>query len=225
MSLAAWRIDRGDAGGGGGGRGAGWLARALWREAQARRGGDGVKARIVRGPSLRLMPAPRPPPLPPARRRGGGDVGVGGGAGRRPRRAAVAAFSEAGLAGMAIASRVEENPMSFHIPEHVQETRERVRRFVEEKCYPAERLIESRGDEKGREIVRGLMSEAKEAGLWALGHPKEIGGQRHAVPRLRVRERGRRPLRARDGGARHALAAGLDHAASRTRRRNGATRT
>jgi alkylation response protein AidB-like acyl-CoA dehydrogenase len=66
--------------------------------------------------------------------------------------------------------------MSFHIPEHVQEVRERVRRFVEEKCYPAEPLIESRGDEKGREIVRGLMSEAKQAGLWALGHPKEIGG-------------------------------------------------
>jgi alkylation response protein AidB-like acyl-CoA dehydrogenase len=66
--------------------------------------------------------------------------------------------------------------MSFHIPDHVQEVRERARRFVEEKCYPAEPLIESRGDEKGREIVRGLMSEAKQAGLWALGHPKEIGG-------------------------------------------------
>ncbi|HEU4428611.1 MAG TPA: acyl-CoA dehydrogenase family protein [Myxococcota bacterium] len=66
--------------------------------------------------------------------------------------------------------------MTFHIPEHVQEVRERVRRFVEEKCYPAEPLIESRGDEHGREIVRGLMSEAKRAGLWALGHPKEIGG-------------------------------------------------
>jgi alkylation response protein AidB-like acyl-CoA dehydrogenase len=66
--------------------------------------------------------------------------------------------------------------MSFHIPEQVQEVRERVRRFVEEKCYPAEPLIESRSDEGGREIVRGLMKEAKEAGLWALGHPKEIGG-------------------------------------------------
>jgi acyl-CoA dehydrogenase len=66
--------------------------------------------------------------------------------------------------------------MSFHIPEHVQETRERVRRFVEEKCYPAEPLLETRGDEAGRKIVRGLMDEAKQAGLWALGHPKEIGG-------------------------------------------------
>jgi len=66
--------------------------------------------------------------------------------------------------------------MTFQIPEHVQEVRERVRRFVEEKCYAAEPLIESRGDEKGREIVRGLMADAKRAGLWALGHPKEIGG-------------------------------------------------
>jgi alkylation response protein AidB-like acyl-CoA dehydrogenase len=72
--------------------------------------------------------------------------------------------------------------MSFRIPDHVQEVRERVRRFVEEKCYPAEPLIETRGDEKGREIVRGLMREAKEAGLWALGHPKEIGG--HGMPFL-----------------------------------------
>jgi alkylation response protein AidB-like acyl-CoA dehydrogenase len=77
---------------------------------------------------------------------------------------------------MAIASRFEENFMTFHIPEHVQEVRERVRRFVEEKCYPAESLIETRGDEKAREIIRGLMDQAKQAGLWALGHPKEIGG-------------------------------------------------
>ncbi|MBM4382126.1 MAG: acyl-CoA dehydrogenase family protein [Deltaproteobacteria bacterium] len=66
--------------------------------------------------------------------------------------------------------------MSFHIPEHVQEVRERVRRFVEDKCYPAEEQIESRGDENAREIIRGLMADAKQQGLWALGHPKEIGG-------------------------------------------------
>lgn len=66
--------------------------------------------------------------------------------------------------------------MSFHIPEHVQEVRERVRRFVEEKCYPAEELLERRGDDEGRKLLRALMDEAKQAGLWALGHPKEIGG-------------------------------------------------
>ena len=72
--------------------------------------------------------------------------------------------------------------MSFQIPDHVQEIRERVRRFVEEKCYPAEPLVEERDDERGREVVRGLMREAKEQGLWALGHPKEIGG--HGLPFL-----------------------------------------
>ena len=66
--------------------------------------------------------------------------------------------------------------MSFHIPDHVQEVRERVRRFVEDQCYPAEDEIERAGEERGREIVRGLMADAKQQGLWALGHPKEIGG-------------------------------------------------
>jgi alkylation response protein AidB-like acyl-CoA dehydrogenase len=67
--------------------------------------------------------------------------------------------------------------MSFQIPESVLEIRERVRRFVEQKCYPAEPLVEDRADEEGRAAMRRLMQEAKEEGLWALGHPKEIGGQ------------------------------------------------
>src|SRR5262245_35636596 len=67
--------------------------------------------------------------------------------------------------------------MSFQIPERVREIRERVSRFVEEKCYPAEPAVEDRGDEEGRNVMRRLMQEAKEEGLWALGHPREIGGQ------------------------------------------------
>jgi alkylation response protein AidB-like acyl-CoA dehydrogenase len=67
--------------------------------------------------------------------------------------------------------------MSFQIPESVREIRERVRRFVEEKCYPAEPAVEDRGDEEGRAVMRRLMQQAKEEGLWALGHPREIGGQ------------------------------------------------
>ena len=59
-----------------------------------------------------------------------------------------------------------------------QEAHERLVEASWERMTPDEMVaqIESRGDERGREIVRGLMSEAKEAGLWALGHPKEIGG-------------------------------------------------
>ncbi len=67
--------------------------------------------------------------------------------------------------------------MSFEVPEHVKPIRARVERFVEERCYAVEPLVEERDSEEGREAVRRLMQEAKEEGLWALGHPKEIGGQ------------------------------------------------
>jgi acyl-CoA dehydrogenase len=70
-----------------------------------------------------------------------------------------------------------EGLMSFEVPESVREVRDRVERFVEERCYPVEALVEDRGDEAGRQAMRRLMQEAKEEGLWALGHPKEIGGQ------------------------------------------------
>jgi alkylation response protein AidB-like acyl-CoA dehydrogenase len=67
--------------------------------------------------------------------------------------------------------------MSFEVPEHIRPLRERVRRFIEERVYPAEPLLGERGDAGAAEIMRRLMEEAKDAGLWALGHPKEIGGQ------------------------------------------------
>lgn len=67
--------------------------------------------------------------------------------------------------------------MSFEIPEHVRPIRERVRTFIEERIYPVENIIEDRHDAESAETVRRLMQEAKDAGLWALGHPTEIGGQ------------------------------------------------
>ncbi|HTO69307.1 MAG TPA: acyl-CoA dehydrogenase family protein [Myxococcota bacterium] len=67
--------------------------------------------------------------------------------------------------------------MAFEVPESVREIRDRVERFVEERCYPVEPLVEERDDEVGRDALRKLMQEAKEEGLWALGHPREIGGQ------------------------------------------------
>ncbi len=67
--------------------------------------------------------------------------------------------------------------MSFEVPESVREIRKRVKAFVEKRCYPAEALIEDRDDPKAGETMRALMQAAKEEGLWALGHPKEIGGQ------------------------------------------------
>jgi alkylation response protein AidB-like acyl-CoA dehydrogenase len=67
--------------------------------------------------------------------------------------------------------------MSFEVPESVREVRDRVKHFVEERCYPVEPLVEDRDDPKAREAMRELMNAAKAEGLWALGHPREIGGQ------------------------------------------------
>ncbi|MDX2167601.1 MAG: acyl-CoA dehydrogenase family protein [Deltaproteobacteria bacterium] len=66
--------------------------------------------------------------------------------------------------------------MSFEVPEHIRPLRERVRQFIEEKIYPVEAQLEA-GGEGARAVMQRLMGEAKAAGLWALGHPKEIGGQ------------------------------------------------
>ena len=67
--------------------------------------------------------------------------------------------------------------MSFEVPEHVRPIRERVRQFIETEVYPVESLLDERGSEASGKAMRGLMARAKELGLWALGHPVEIGGQ------------------------------------------------
>ena len=65
--------------------------------------------------------------------------------------------------------------MSFAVPEHVRPLRERVTRFVEERVYPAEAAIHDGGPE-AIAVIRDLQRQAKAEGLWALGHPKELGG-------------------------------------------------
>ncbi len=67
--------------------------------------------------------------------------------------------------------------MSFEIPESVRPVRERVRQFIVERIYPVEHILEGSDEAESRTTLRRLMQEAKDAGLWALGHPKEIGGQ------------------------------------------------
>src|SRR5262245_2908882 len=66
--------------------------------------------------------------------------------------------------------------MTFEVPEHVRPIRQRVRQFIEEKIYPVESILDRRGDPEAGALLAGLMAEAKREGLWALGHPKEIGG-------------------------------------------------
>jgi len=51
-----------------------------------------------------------------------------------------------------------------------------VLRFVEEHVYPVEQVLDDGYSEAARATMARLMRAAKDAGLWALGHPKEIGG-------------------------------------------------
>ncbi|MGH7895946.1 MAG: acyl-CoA dehydrogenase family protein [Candidatus Binatia bacterium] len=65
--------------------------------------------------------------------------------------------------------------MSFEVPAHVRPIREKVRRFIEDRIYPVEHALDRGGDEAQATMGR-LMADAKTAGLWALGHPKDLGG-------------------------------------------------
>ena len=65
--------------------------------------------------------------------------------------------------------------MSFEVPEHVRPIREAVMAFMVERVEPAEELLRERSPES-RELLASLQREAKAQGLWALGHPAELGG-------------------------------------------------
>lgn len=65
--------------------------------------------------------------------------------------------------------------MGFEVPAHVRPIRDRVRRFVEDAVYPAEAVLD-RGDADAHREMARLMAAAKAAGLWALGHPEDLGG-------------------------------------------------
>ncbi|MGH9823077.1 MAG: acyl-CoA dehydrogenase family protein [Blastocatellia bacterium] len=67
--------------------------------------------------------------------------------------------------------------MSFEVPEQIRPIRARVKKFIEERIYPVESVLDERSDPEAQAVMRGLMNDAKAEGLWALGHPKEIGGQ------------------------------------------------
>jgi acyl-CoA dehydrogenase len=57
------------------------------------------------------------------------------------------------------------------------EIREKVRRFIEERIYPVEAELDKPDRAARKRLMTRLTDEAKAAGLWALGHPREIGGQ------------------------------------------------
>lgn len=65
--------------------------------------------------------------------------------------------------------------MSFEVPTHVRPVRDAVMAFMRERVEPAEALIHEGGDDATAKILE-LQAEAKAEGLWALGHPAELGG-------------------------------------------------
>ena len=60
-------------------------------------------------------------------------------------------------------------------PDHLQPLRDQVFAFMTERVEPAEPVLHQ-GDEEARDLIRKLQAEAKAEGLWALGHPTELGG-------------------------------------------------
>lgn len=64
---------------------------------------------------------------------------------------------------------------AFSVPEHVVPLRRAVHRFLTERVEPVEHALDARSPES-RELLAELQAQAKKEGLWALGHPADIGG-------------------------------------------------
>ena len=63
----------------------------------------------------------------------------------------------------------------FDVPDHVRPIRDQVLAFMKERVEPAEPVLHQGGPEAAERLT-GLQAQAKAEGLWALGHPKELGG-------------------------------------------------
>ncbi len=63
----------------------------------------------------------------------------------------------------------------FAVPDSIRPLRDRVLAFMTERVEPAEATVLAGGDD-ARSTLRSLQDAAKADGLWALGHPSEIGG-------------------------------------------------
>lgn len=63
----------------------------------------------------------------------------------------------------------------FEVPEHVRDLRAKVRAFMVELVEPAEPVLQAGGDAAAATMAQ-LQQHARDAGLWAIGHPKHLGG-------------------------------------------------
>eukprot|EP01084_Bolivina_argentea_P138793 244286_1 len=64
--------------------------------------------------------------------------------------------------------------LKFTVPEHVKPIRDKVLNFVQQHIYPLEKIKDINILMKS---IKKLQQKAKDEDLWALGHPKTIGGQ------------------------------------------------
>ena len=64
--------------------------------------------------------------------------------------------------------------MTYAMTDEIRELRGRMRDFIDDEVIPNEQAVEEEG--RGSDVMQGLKEEAKRRGLWALGHPEEIGG-------------------------------------------------
>jgi alkylation response protein AidB-like acyl-CoA dehydrogenase len=64
---------------------------------------------------------------------------------------------------------------AFEVPDHVRGVRDRVLAFMVERVEPVEPELHAGGDGAAATLAK-LQGEAKAEGLWALGHPAELGG-------------------------------------------------
>ena len=61
-------------------------------------------------------------------------------------------------------------------PDEVAQIKAQFKRFIDEEVIPAEPEL-NRQDDAAAKKLEELKQRAKRAGLWALGHPEEIGGR------------------------------------------------
>jgi alkylation response protein AidB-like acyl-CoA dehydrogenase len=74
-------------------------------------------------------------------------------------------------------AQMEETALNLSIPEHIAPLRAKVLAFIEREVYPVEAELQAdKASARRGDVLRGLMDKAKAEGLWALGHPEEIGG-------------------------------------------------
>jgi alkylation response protein AidB-like acyl-CoA dehydrogenase len=66
--------------------------------------------------------------------------------------------------------------VGFGLAPELEELRERMRRFIDGEVIPAESVLDGEDELASGAAMAELKAEAKRRGLWALGHPEEIGG-------------------------------------------------